>query len=372
MVLKSTIDIVSSNTIAIERVDSDSPNNYNNYNIPFKSFFYIKNEGIFILSLRVILTKFLLLENIYMFDEITLKSIKSMNQYKYIEFIEDKDLNYHYLEHPMNFQISFTGFTEEGNANPKGKKWNRVIFYKWIISLLEETKHYNNFNKILSRYISNDLDTFFLKSIEDLDFLLNSVKNIHRDMLYPFMFLYYELDKREITNWDNILGGHVESSNHLFSQVINRKTREKIIIEVVQAAKIYSKNLSSIICDSNNLNQTVNYFKKEVNRIINKHTMYVETKEINFKKWFLSLSYFLLYCRPLIFDLKKAISKLNLIIFLCFDNVDELHESKIVDCIKESSDGKKETYHLSEKDIFNLIDFHPFLRCNFFQTSTFE
>ena len=99
-------------------------------------------------------------------------------------------------------------------------------------------------------------------------------------------------------------------------------------------------------------------FKTEVFRILNTYSFYIDTKEINFKNWFLSLSQFFLYIRPIPFSLKKTIVKFNMILFLA-TNTDEL---KTVNKVRYRSWVDSKSKPLKSHQLKYLVKIHPFIR----------
>lgn len=332
--------------------------------IPFSSLFFIKNENNLIISLRTILSTFLLENHIYPLEKIFLEKIETDNKFnKIIEFIYDSNLDQHYLEHPTQSKILFQKEKDNNNI------WNRSAWFEWLQSIIKKTKNYHKLNKVLQKYLKKEIDNVFELSICDLDYLCRNVKDLEADMINPFMHLYYYLDIDNKNKLPNILKGHIDALIILFSQIINKTKRKQIVIEIFQAAKVFScygKNkIEDILKDETLLQYSVLNFKQEVNRIVNKYTLYVDTLSINFKNWFLSISSFLFYCKPVQFDLKHSISKINLILF--FLDYDELLENDLtIKCIQyiNIEKTKKSSKILKKKSLNKLIEHHPFLRAS--------
>lgn len=173
------------------------------------------------------------------------------------------------------------------------------------------------------------------------------------------MLLYYELSSTESEiEWGKMLSGHIEAMNKIFKQIINPVKKDQICLEIIETVKILSKNLEMIIQDASLLQKSINNFKKEVHRILNHYTFYINTENINFKLWFLSLSQFLLHLKPVTFDLKKAIVKLNMVFFLATDT-DELQNSHKV---KYSWNDEITMKTVKDKQLKSLCQIHPFIR----------
>lgn len=321
--------------------------------LSLENLFYIHNENIMITSLRTITSKFLLDEGIIPFNKIFFKPDKKTDQY--LEFQKDKNGDILYLEHPKNLRLVFD------KTDDNMKQWDRIIWYSWIQNLYESSQLYPSLHKILKLYI-NELNNSFEKSINHLDFLLQNT-NLKPEMIKPYFLMYYEFkllnyNQLKEINWSKILNYHIDSMSKIFDQIINPMKKEQICLEIFESVKILSKNIDTILNDSENLRKVVNNFKKEVHRILNHYTFYIDTTQINFKLWFLSLSQFLLHLYPVEFSLKKSIVKLNMIFFLAL-NTDQLLESKKVKYLSWKTDKPK---MIKIDQLKSLCRIHPFIR----------
>ena len=92
--------------------------------------------------------------------------------------------------------------------------------------------------------------------------------------------------------------------------------------------------------------------KREVNKITQNEVNFVSTNKILFREWFLSLSQFLLYLKPIKFNLKESILKLNIMLYLTFKE-DEIYQSNNIYYNNKKMDLKK---------IDKLKEIHPFMR----------
>lgn len=318
--------------------------------IPFLSLFYIKNEASLITALRSITTKFLITESIDFLENINLRPLKRKT--KMLEFCKDKNEDIHYIEHPTGLYINL--------QNEELKNWNRVYWYSFIKHMIDLTYQYSDFQSILSKFLE-EVDSIFEHSINSLDFLLREVPELKDFMIKPYYFLYYQIDldyeSMKKINWKSILKGHIENINIIFTQIINVNKKEKILIDILETVKVLSSTVNQ---ENSNIKLVVLQFKKQIHRILNNYTKFVQTKDIDYKEWFLSLTKFLMYCKPIHFDLRLSVAKFNLLLFLSKDNVDELLEieSDVVYKSWKSSHYKP----LSKQKKKKLDSVHPFIR----------
>lgn len=322
-------------------------------NFSFDTVFFIENQNLLITSLRTITSKFLLDEAIYSLDEIVLQSQKKTE--KLIEFQKDKNGDILYLEHPKNFILMIHRQQEEPIH------WDRHTWYNWIHCLHESTsKLYPSVHRILSIYF-DELNTIFQNSINDLDSLYHQTNgSLEPEMIKPYMLLYYQFKSTsDNVNWNKILSPHIDAMTIIFNQIINQTKKEQISLEIFECVKILSKDIQQFVNNAQIFKKVVLNFKKEVHRILNHYTFYLNTNEVNFKAWFLSLSQFFLHLTPVTFSLKKYIVKLNMILFLA-TNVDELKDSQHVKYI--SWNNLKKTKHMKSSHLNRLLEVHPFLR----------
>lgn len=316
----------------------------------FDNLFYIDNSSLLVTALRTITSKFILEETIYPFDEIFLKPQKNYD--KLLEFKKDKNGDVLLLEHPKNLKIVVY------EAQNKIKPWDRYTWYTWIHDLTDAMFLYPPIKKLLNVYIS-ELNSVFEKSIYDLDYLIHQTNGqLKPEMIKSYMLLYYELSTEHEVEWKKMLSGHIESMNYIFNQIINPVKKDQICFEIIETVKVLSKNLEITVHDPSLLHKTINNFKKEVHRILNHYTFYIDTEKINFKLWFLSLSQFLLHVKPVTFDLKKAIVKLNMVFFLATD-IDELQNSHKV---KYTWNDETKIKTVKENQLQTLCNIHPFIR----------
>ncbi len=322
--------------------------------IPFKILFFVENSCCLITSLRAITSRFLLEESIYPLDKFIMKpTTKKID--KYIEFLKDKNGDILYIEHPKNLVLEI----EKKNDI---KRWDRKTWYDWIHNLNKFIYNYPNLKNLVSTYLK-ELDSIFEKSIFDIDFLCTNVEGLHPSMIKPFMFLYYEinlLSYEEINSihWNKMLRFHIDSIEIIFSQIINVEKKEQICLEIFESVKVLSQDISDVIQNEKLFMHKIKRFKTEVFRILNTYSFYIDTKEINFKNWFLSLSQFFLHIRPIPFFLKKTIVKFNMILFLA-TNTDEL---KTVNKVRYRSWVDSKSKPLKSHQLKYLVKIHPFIR----------
>lgn len=313
--------------------------------IPFMTLFLLGNEESLITGLRSITSHFIMKESIDPLTTIDMKSLKKGK--KLIEFQGE-----FYIEHPSNFQLIFK------NSNSTDKTWNRKSFYAWVkelVSILKEkskTKVY-----LLMKEFLKELDEIFYKSVFDLDLLLQSTNGLQEEMITPFFHLYHNINidsdtKKSQTDWSLILRGHVESCKIIFDQILCKVKKEKILLEIFQTVKILEA--SNITLD-----EAVPVFKKEVNAIINNHTSYVFTSSVHFKRWYVSLKSFLSCCAELPFNLKRMLTKLNMILYLAIET-DEILDIKKNELICKTATNKYRFMGRKEANQMKMI--HPFLR----------
>jgi hypothetical protein len=320
--------------------------------LPFQTLFFIENYNLFVTTLRTITSKFILDECIYSFENIFLRPQKNYD--KFLEFQKDMNGDVLYLEHPKHLKVTFENATE--------KPWDRYTWYLWIHSVYENCGLYPPMKKILDTYIK-ELNKHFEKSINHLDFLIQNVNDLKQEMIKPYMLMYYELTSENYNdvytiNWQKMLHGHVESMQIIFNQIINQTKKEQICLEIFETVKILSKNMEMILNDKEILRTTIISFKKEVHRILNHYTFYLNTEKINFKIWFLSLSQFLLHLKEIKYCLKRSMVKFNMVLFLATDT-DELQDSSRV---KYTSWDIAKPKVMKENQLNLLLKIHPFLR----------
>lgn len=320
--------------------------------LPFQTLFFIENYNLFVTTLRTITSKFILDECIYSFENIFLRPQKNYD--KFLEFQKDMNGDVLYLEHPKHLRVTFENATE--------KPWDRYTWYLWIHNVYENCGLYPPMKKILDTYIK-ELNKSFEKSINHLDFLIQNVNDLKPEMIKPYMLMYYELTSENYNdvytiNWEKMLHGHVEAMEIIFNQIINETKKEQICLEIFETVKILSKNMEMILNDKEMLRTTIISFKKEVHRILNHYTFYLNTEKINFKIWFLSLSQFLLHLKEIKYCLKRSMVKFNMILFLATDT-DELQNSSRV---KYTSWDITKPKVMKENQLNLLLKIHPFLR----------
>ena len=149
-----------------------------------------------------------------------------------------------------------------------------------------------------------------------------------------------------------MLGGHIDAMSVLYRQISSREKRELISVMVFKIIRILYPRFEKVYHIPKKMEMLILDFKREVNKIIQNEVNFVSTNKILFRQWFLSLAQFSLYLKPIEFNLKENIIKLNLILFLYFKE-DEIFQSEKIFFREKKMDYKK---------IENLKEIHPFMR----------
>lgn len=322
--------------------------------LPITTFFLLpKQDDSLIVSLRSILSHFLLYKTIVPLNDISLHPLL-MESKKIIEFKRDEYNEYQYIEHPTSFRLSFP-------VNIKQIHWNNESWYYWVTTCIHRLHLYPTIQKKMNDFFHTEIENVLGVSKYQLNFLYNNVFGLENEMLDSFFLFKQQLtmtNMKELraVDWNTMLSAHVSSMNIIFGQVTSSVKRNVITFQIFEIVRLLSPQLEKVISSPNKLKELIVDFKKEVNKVIQNEVSFVETKKIPFREWFLSLSQFLLYCSPVQFDFKKSIFRLQMILYLCFPN-DQVFDVKdisyrIDNTMKKMSEGKKK----------KLREVHPFVR----------
>lgn len=320
---------------------------------PFQILFFVDNTSALITSLRAITSRFILQEAIFPIDNITMKPIKNVE--KIIEFEKDKNGDVLYIEHPKNLKIRI----DQENYL---KTWDRYTWYQWIKNIYNLSHNYPELRNVIGIYLK-ELDSIFERSINHMDYLLRTVHDLDINMISPYFFLYYELlytnypDMYQV-DWNKMLRPHVDAMKFIFDQIINEDKKKQITLEIFECGKILSLHIQKIISNEDLLKEHVIKFQREIFSILNRYAFYIDTIDINFKAWFLSLSQFFLHCHPISFSLKKSIVKFNMILFLA-NKTDELQNSTKIKYFSWKNSSPK---LIKANQLKYLQKVHPFIR----------
>lgn len=319
--------------------------------LPISTFFLLSSyEDSLLVSLRSILSLFLLNEKIVPFSKISLQSLYSPK--KLIEFRQDVFKEYHYIEHPTSFRIVFSTFE---------KSWNGEQWYDWVSECIDKLYLYPKIQKRVRQFFKTEIESVIGISKYQLQYLCDNVEGFERDILEPYFMYQYRLSfdtmkQLRSVDWNTMLKGHCDAMRIVFQQVSSPLKRKNLVLNIFKLVEILSPMLEKVLTNSNKLSDLILDFKKEINKIIQNEVSFVETKKINFREWFLSLSQFLLYCEPIQFNIKRSIFRLQIILYLVFPNDQVLKTEKISYSIhsvcKKLPNSKKE----------RLCNVHPFVR----------
>ena len=310
------------------------------------TFFYIPNyESSLITSLRSITSSFIFDKKIYPYSSISLFSLKDLNK-KIIEIKENGEKDLFYIEHPLSFRILY----KEGEWSYKS--WD--IWLKTTISLLE---YYPTIKRKCQYFYKKEIEPTLGISFYQVKYLEDKVTGLEESMILPFLQYQYCLEGKTIKelnkiDWNSMLGGHVDAMSVLYKQIASKEKKETIVLMVSKIVKILYPRLEKVYHIPKKMDILVMDFKREVNKVIQNEVNFVSTNKILFREWFLSLSQFILYLQPIKFNIKENIIKLNLILYLSF-NEDEVYQSKNIYFNDKKMDYKK---------IESLKEIHPFMR----------
>lgn len=322
--------------------------------LPISTFFLLPNqEDSLIISLRSILSHFLLQKTIIPLKDISLHPLLQESK-KIIEFKKDEYNEYQYIEHPTSFRLTFP-------VNIQQKNWNNENWYNWVSTCIYRLHLYPELKSKMTLFFNKEIENVLGVSKYQLNFLYNNVFGLENEMMDPFFLFKQQLTMTSMKelksiDWNTMLSGHVSAMNILFEQVSSHIKRSRISFHIFEIVRLLSPQLEKVVSSPKKLNELILDFKKECNKVIHNEVSFVETKKIQFREWFLSLSQFLLYCTPVQFDFKKSILRLQMILYLCFSNDQVYHVKdisyRIDNTMKRMSDAKKH----------KLKEVHPFVR----------
>lgn len=317
--------------------------------LPIITFFYMddKKESL-ITSLRSITSLCLFYEKIIPLSSISLSSLGVKNK-KIIELKEKKNNDIFYIEHPISFQMIYS---------LENSKWDYKSWIDWVEECLSLLEYYPDIFKKINHFYEKDVKEKLGISKYQIRYLTDKVYGLEDSMIIPFFEYYYELEGKTLKelnqiDWNSMLGGHVDAMNILYRQISLESKRKNIISNVFKIITIFYPILEKNFYSKKKMEELILDFKKEVNKVIQNEVSFVETKKIDFKEWFLSLSQFFLYCKPINFNIKESLFRLNIILYLGF-NEDELYKSPKIsylenNCLRKISNDK-------------IKEIHPFMR----------
>lgn len=317
--------------------------------LPIITFFCMddKKESL-ITSLRSITSLCLFYEKIIPLSSISLYSLGVKNK-KIIELKEKKNNDIFYIEHPISFQMIYS---------LENSKWDYRSWIDWVEECLSLLEYYPDIFKKINHFYEKDVKEKLGISKYQIRYLTDKVYGLEDSMIIPFFEYYYELEGKTLKelnqiDWNSMLGGHVDAMNILYRQISLESKRKNIISNVFKIITIFYPILEKNFYSKKKMEELILDFKKEVNKVIQNEVSFVETKKIDFKEWFLSLSQFFLYCKPIHFNIKESLFRLNIILYLGF-NEDELYKSPKIsylenNCLRKIPNDK-------------IKEIHPFMR----------
>jgi len=314
--------------------------------IPITTFFYIPDkESSLITSLRSITSSFIFDKKIYPYSSISLLSLKDSNK-KLIEIKETKDKDLFYFEHPLSFRLLY----KEG-------EWSYKSWDEWLKKTISLLDYYPVIKEKFQSFYKREIDPILGISFYQVKYLKDKVTGLEESMILPFLKYQYRLEGKTLKelntiDWNSMLGGHVDATNVLYHQIASKEKKETIVLMVYKIIKILYPRLEKVYHIPKKMDMLVMDFKREVNKVIQNEVNFVSTNKILFREWFLSLSQFLLYLKPIEFNIKENILKLNIILYLTCKE-DEVQQSKHIYYNEKKMDYKK---------IESLKEIHPFMR----------
>lgn len=314
--------------------------------IPITTFFYIPHkESSLITSLRSITSSFIFDKKIYPYSSISLISLKDVNK-KLIEIKETKDKDIFYIEHPLSFRLLY----KEG-------EWNYKSWDEWLKNTISLLDYYPVIKEKFQSFYNREIVPTLGISFYQAKYLQDKVSGLEETMILPILQYQSRLEGKTIKelnkiDWNSMLGGHVDAMSILYHQIASKEKKESIVLMVYKIVKILYPRLEKVYYIPKKMDILVMDFKREVNKVIQNEVNFVSTNKILFREWFLSLSQFFLYLKPIQFNIKENILKLNIILYLTFKE-DEVYQSKHI-----YYNEKKMNYEKMEK----LKEIHPFMR----------
>ena len=322
--------------------------------LPISTFFLLPNqEDSLIISLRSILSHFLLQKTIIPLKDISLYPLLQESK-KIIEFKKDEYNEYQYIEHPTSFRLTFP-------VNTKSRNWNNENWYNWVSTCIYRLHLYPEIQAKMRNFFRQEIENVLGVSKFQLDYLYNNVLGLENEMIDSFFLFKQQLTMKAMkdlksVDWNTMLSGHVSAMNIIFVQVSSPIKRKIITFNIFEIVRLLYPQLEKAISSPKKLNELVTDFKKECNKVIQNEVSFIETKKILFREWFLSISQFLLYCTPVQFDFKKSILRLQMILYLCFAN-DQVYQVKDISYRVDNIMRR-----MPEVNKNKLKEVHPFVR----------
>lgn len=317
--------------------------------LPIHTFFYMddKKESL-ITSLRSITSLCLLYEKIIPLSSISLSSLGVRNK-KIVELKEKKNGDIFYIEHPLSFRMIYS---------LEKSKWDYKSWMEWLEECISILTYYPEIHIKVNRFFEKEVKEKLGVSKYQIKYLTDKVYGLEESMIIPFFQYHYELEGKTFIelnkiDWNSMLGGHVDAMSVLYRQISSEQKRTNIILNVFKIIKIFSPLLEKNFHHKKKMDELVLDFKKEVNKVIQNEVSFVETKKIHFRDWFLSLSQFFLYCKPISFDIKESLFRFNLILYLAF-NEDELYKTNKISYLENN--------FLKKISNEKIKEIHPFMR----------
>lgn len=317
--------------------------------LPIITFFYMddKKESL-ITSLRSISSLCLYYEKIIPFSSISMSSL-GVKDKKIIELKENKNRDIFYIEHPKSFKLIYS---------LEHSKWDYKSWIDWLEECISLSKYYPDIQEKINRFYQKEVKEILGVSKYQVKYLTDKVYGLEESMIIPFFEYQYQLEGKTFkelnkVDWNSMLGGHVDAMTILYRQISLESKRKNIILNVFKIIKIFSPLLEKNFHHKKKIDELVIDFKKEVNKVIQNEVSFVETKKINFRDWFLSLSQFLLYCNPIKFNIKESICRFNMVLFLGFKE-DELYKCKKISYLENN--------FLKKISNDKIKEIHPFMR----------
>lgn len=313
-------------------------------------FYFPNNFDSVIISLRSITSYFIMKNKMCNLEEIELCPLEESVS-KLIELVNENE-ECTYFEHPQSFQLVY----------PSSMKPLHFKQYEdWIRQCITYSERYPKLKYLLETFYQNEIHAKFEPINAQFKYLQDKVEGFDSKMILPFFdkklqFENMSLQFMDSVDWQSLLTGHINACTILFSQISSDNIRDKILSSIFKVVQLFSPRLQRIVDNSEKLKNLVLDFKRECNKIIGDHAAFVNTNQISFRTWFLSLSQFSMYCVPFSFPVQQSLTHLNLILYLCFNN-DEIHTDQ-----KITVQTKKGKTCLSKHQSKKLRTIHPFVR----------
>ena len=324
--------------------------------LPIYSFFYIpEKESSLIISLRSITSFFLSTKKIVPFEDIFLEPQKECLQ-KLFEIKRSDKGDLFYIEHPRSFRFFF---------KKENQSWTKEKWMLWVRECIQLLTYFPHIQKKIQLFYQKEILTSIEISSIQMKYINEKVEGFDISMIQSFFEYQYRLEETNIKklnkiDWNSMLGGHVDAMKILFRQFSSIEKRNKIVSNIFKIVTLLYPFLEKNCKNLKKVDTLVLDFKKEVNKVIQNEVSFIETKKIDFRNWFFSLSQFFLYCKPIEFNIEESICRFNLIFYLTFHE-DEMEKTLNISYINDSS-----IRHLTNEKKDKLLEIHPFMRNVYF------